>query len=416
MRHTLKAVFDDRDKAQQALDALLGYGYSNADISLAAVPGTTASGDGDDEPAPMWRDRPGRSTGRLLARLFGHEDIGPAAAPGPSSPDSFILTLEASSSSEAERAASLIAGFIGTDSQDAGARLAVRQADTVHDSNRGHAAPGALQYRARNASHYFGTRDADDSCPIGTIFREPMLPVGYWPDTADGDTALPAMHAGAAGNTDDAHAAYRFGRDMHENDRYRNRSWIEADADLKLLWEARDPAGADWESARPAVRLGWDSTSPEIDDDSYRRSHWNTAYAGSASQARVDPAPGPDDDVLMPGAAWKRRHPGELPPWENFIDALRYGWDRIRIGHDLDEAGYRQHHALAYPGTRYDDLAPVYRYGNNVRRRSAFQGRSWDEVEGELRAEWEHGHREGKPATWDEMKAALRHGWSHART
>lgn len=95
------------------------------------------------------------------------------------------------------------------------------------------------------------------------------------------------------------------------------------------------------------------------------------------------------------------------------MDALKHGWNRIGIGPDVDvdETGYRLHHASTYPGTNYDDLAPVYRYGHHVRRRAMFQGRRWDDVESELRAEWERGHREGKPATWDQMKAALRAGW-----
>ncbi|RZA34508.1 MAG: hypothetical protein EOP92_15340 [Lysobacteraceae bacterium] len=167
--------------------------------------------------------------------------------------------------------------------------------------------------------------------------------------------------------------AYRFGHDMHENDRYRNRSWNEAAGDLKVLWEAHVPEGPHWESSSPAIRLGWDSSSPATGDDR------------------------------------------KLTAWEHCIDALRHGWERIRIGNDLDEAEYRRHHADTYPGTNYEDFAPVYRYGNNTRRRSVFQGLGWDDVESALRAEWERGHREGKPATWDAMKAALHRGWDQPK-
>ena len=97
------------------------------------------------------------------------------------------------------------------------------------------------------------------------------------------------------------------------------------------------------------------------------------------------------------------------------MDALRHGWDRVRIGQETDEDDYRLHHASTYPGTDYNDLAPVYRYGHHVHGRAMFRGRSWDDVEAELRAEWERGHREGKPATWDQMKAALHAGWDRGR-
>src|SRR5690606_34034913 len=111
------------------------------------------------------------------------------------------------------------------------------------------------------------------------------------------------------------------------NDRYRNRSWNEAAGDLRVLWETRDPAGPDWQSSEATVRLGWYSSSPEIDDDSYRRSHWNTSYADSPPDAGSGHAHGPDAASAAPDATWKRRHPGQLTTWENFTDALRHGWE-----------------------------------------------------------------------------------------
>lgn len=86
------------------------------------------------------------------------------------------------------------------------------------------------------------------------------------------------------------------------------------------------------------------------------------------------------------------------------------------IGNDMDEDEYRLHHSRNYPGTRYDDLAPVYRYGRQLRRRAMFAGRGWDEVQHALRAEWERRHRQDKPSTWDEMKAALHAGWNQEET
>jgi len=202
-----------------------------------------------------------------------------------------------------------------------------------------------------------------------------------------------------------AEAAHRFGHDMHNNERYRNRSWNAANADLKVLWEARGPQQPGWGSAEAAVRLGWGSTSPEIDDDSYYRSHWRTRHAGAASNSG---SAAPD---RAPGNTSARNRRGEPTAWENFMDAIRHGWSRTRIGIDMDETDYRLHHARTYPGTNYDDLAPVYRYGRHLRRRAMFAGRNWDEVEDVVRAEWEGGHREGKPSTWVEMKAALHVGW-----
>lgn len=320
MRHTLKAVFDDRGKVQQALETLLASGCMDCPDDGAGA-GTAAGGKG--------------------MTYVAHRAV-----------------------------------------------------------------PGALDFHTRKVNHDLGTSHAGDATMTGTSSREPTLPAGYWPGLSLFDVALQDGHAGMPA----ARAAYRFGRDMHENPRYRNRSWHEADADLKVLWEANDPARPGWDASAAAVRQGWNSTSPEIDDDSYYRAHWRTSYSNSAV-GRGSHAPS-----AAPEQAPVRRNPDKPTAWEEFKDALMHGWSRIRIGHDMDEADYRLHHASAFPDTDYNDLAPVYRYGYHVRGRSMFQGRSWDEVECELRDEWERGHREGKPATWDETSAASHAGSDRDRT
>lgn len=400
MRHTLKAVFNDRSKAQQALDTLLASGCARADTDLTSIPGARYSGGG--APQPQLRERPSAPSVHVPGQPSGHPSTADTSA---DVADSHVLTLSADSDQETVRAASLVSGFLGHPDEGIGAGTFGGETGVTYVAHRHSAVPGALQFHAREVKHYFGTSNADDATITGTTFREPMLPIGYWPGLSLFDVALQDGHTGMSETGAAARAAYRFGRDMHENVRYRNRSWHEGDADLKVLWEANDPARPGWDASAAAVRLGWDSTNPEIDDDSYHRSHWRTSYPNSAG-GRGSNAPS-----AAPGRAPTRRNPGKPTAWEEFKDALKHGWSRIRIGHDMDEADYRLHHASAYPDITYEDLAPVYRYGHHVRGRIMFQGRSWDQVESELRAEWERGHREGKPATWDEIRAA-----QHARS
>jgi hypothetical protein len=415
MRHKLKAVFDDRGKAQQALDELLASGFAHADTGLVTIQGA-CSGSVDETPAPSWPERPGTSTARLLSRLLGQPDSRPLTADArPDAADSHVLTLSTDSAQEAERAASLVCGFMYLQSEDAGAGMSAGSAGMNYVVHRRSAEPGALQFYAPDTSHYFGTHDANDACMTGTTFRGPMLPKGHWPDLSPANAALEDGHSSPPNDGRAADAAYRFGHDMHENERYRNRSWHEADADLKLLWEAGTPGMPGWDRSEAAIRLGWDSTSPEIDDDSYHRSHWRTGYADS-SQGAGAARPGSNATSAAARSRPTQGHPGELTAWANFMDAVKHGWSRVRIGNDMDEADYRLHHAHTYPGTNYEDLAPVYRYGHQVRNRSMFQGRNWDEAESELRAEWERGHREGKPSTWDEVKPALQRGWGQTAT
>ena len=57
----------------------------------------------------------------------------------------------------------------------------------------------------------------------------------------------------------------------------------------------------------------------------------------------------------------------------------------------------------------YDDYAPAYTYGSQMR--SQYSGRQWDDVETNLRTDWESRNGSATGSTWEKMKAAVRHGW-----
>lgn len=323
MRHTLKAVFDDRGKARKALETLVASGYARADTDLVSISGDR-SDPGSEAQVPTWRERPGASSTRLLSRILGQPGSRPSlAGAGQQMSDSHVLTLSTDSAAQAERAASLVSGLMHSHSDGTGTGVAGGAAGMRYVTHRRTAVPGALQFHAREVTHYFGTRDAGNKTMPGTTFRERMPPAGQWPGLSLFDAALKDGRTVLSRDGAAMRAAFRFGHDMHEDERYRNRTWHESDADLKQLWEASDVGRPGWDGSAAAVRRGWDSVSPEIDDDSY--------------------------------------------------------------------------------------------HGHHVRGRTMFHGRSWDDAEAELRAEWERDYREGKPATWDEMKAALHAEWDRTR-
>ncbi|MGE5524062.1 MAG: YsnF/AvaK domain-containing protein [Rhodospirillaceae bacterium] len=51
--------------------------------------------------------------------------------------------------------------------------------------------------------------------------------------------------------------AYRYGSMLGEDERYRNRSWNDIEADARRDWETRYPGGA-WDKFKAAVRYGWE--------------------------------------------------------------------------------------------------------------------------------------------------------------
>lgn len=79
-------------------------------------------------------------------------------------------------------------------------------------------------------------------------------------------------------------------------------------------------------------------------------------------------------------------------------------------GQTIDDDEFRQHWQSAYgtTGGRYEDYAQAYRYGATQAANSRYQGYRWDEVEPQVRTEWESSHA-GSP--WEHTKQAVRYGW-----
>ena len=59
----------------------------------------------------------------------------------------------------------------------------------------------------------------------------------------------------------------------------------------------------------------------------------------------------------------------------------------------------------------FDYYKPAYQYGYEASRQ--YRGRSWNDVEGDLRREWEDYKYRGK-TTWDRARDAVRDAWNRA--
>lgn len=151
--------------------------------------------------------------------------------------------------------------------------------------------------------------------------------------------------------------AEHYGTEMHNSEKYRNRSWDEVDRELKRGWEQRYHGAARWDESQAAIRRGWTGAAPEIDEDAYYRTHWNAQYAHAPRRAgyqgpAAGEAVGKSRDSFQNHmrhwtaaaagrkASWASRHEQELPPWARFKDAVLHGWGRITLGDD-DTPGSR---------------------------------------------------------------------------
>ena len=237
-------------------------------------------------------------------------------------------------------------------------------------------------------------------------------------------------YSSLGGSYDDYAPAYRYGTEMRTSARYRDRSWDEVESDLRSDWEARHPGASTWDKFKAAVRRGWDKITPDIDDDSYYRTHWNARYS-NADDTYDDYLPAYrygdearrlqkyrsrhwDDAESDLRSDWESRYTSGTSTWDKFKDAVRHGWNKITPDTVDDSTYYHTHYESNYAssGTDFDDVAPAYRYGNEMRQSDTYRGRHWDDAETDLKNDWHsrYGAHDERSA-WERIKAAVRHGW-----
>jgi hypothetical protein len=368
MRHTFKATFEHQSDAQRLMDDLHAAGYAHAELARS---GATHSG-------PYTRQR-----------------------------HTVVLSVDS------ETGAGLAAGII---ERTKPARFQVELNDSVDSMPAGAPAtnrivpawpqgtePGALQCRPLDDGHILGTQSAT-SPPAGMTHQERMSTATpqIGADTFLGRSSVTANWAGMHLDTDvQDQTAYRFGRALHMSDRYRNRSWGEAERGMKSEWSARSTDAHTWEDAKSSARRGWDEITPEIDDDDYYRSHWTTSYARNtvgrggddATPAYMDGRVAQSSEEYLSPAAGST---GQLSSWERFEDAVLHGWKRINLtgrdpGRALDTGTTDQAYRASAAYGDAPGLDP--------------ESGTWDDKE----------HVERRISPWKKVRDSMHQGWKRVK-
>jgi uncharacterized protein (TIGR02271 family) len=161
-------------------------------------------------------------------------------------------------------------------------------------------------------------------------------------DDADYRRHWQAAYSSLGGHYEDYDSAYRYGSQLAGTDRYRDARWNDVETDVRRDWEARNPGSA-WEKFKDAIRYAMErvksAVTPDKDEDTEYRRHWQTAYGSS--------------------------------------------------------------------GGRYEDYDDAYRYGSRLSGTERFKNYRWDDVEPDVRRDWESSH---PGSTWDKVKDAVRYG------
>jgi hypothetical protein len=456
MQHTLVAVFDNRADAQSAMNELLSSGYSSGDVRLSNADPT---GQTDSVTGASGARDDGAGTGiaasikHFFSDLFGSDNAEHVSRyEGAVTRGHHVLTLTAVTLVEVERAADIVERYGPTDIDEQASQFgdvpsgaeAMRMG---HGSSMGGAAMSAQSGGAGQSLQAGGQPSLDNpgdrkifqqqslhqAEPMGTTYQEPMGKSGL---TATGGTSLqgstlqenPVQASSLEGTLQSG--AGLGGANLQGGA-------MQGSQQRDTLGVAATPPLGEQVANRQGQRAGVrifsrdnsasSSTGSGMDDDIYYRDHYSENYAGSGKDydsyksayaygremSRSELYRNRPWDEVMPQlrSDWETRNGGSAgSTWENMKDAVRHGWNRL-TGDDEDSA-YRSHWNATYgaSGGSYDEYRPAYSYGSQMRRDARYGNRQWDEVESDLRTDWESRNPNGL-STWEKVKAAVRHGW-----
>ena len=152
-------------------------------------------------------------------------------------------------------------------------------------------------------------------------------------------------------------------------------------------------------------------------DDKYDKA------SGKTATAELDPKPDRHTDAGLGMFERVNDLVGEKPigtapaiggTLEQNVDVDRLpgivGVDRVQFTEE-DDRYWRENHGnrhYANPASNYEEYQPAYQYGTDAARR--YQGRKWDDVQGDLERGWDRA-RGGSRLAWENAKDAARAAW-----
>lgn len=361
MHHTLVAVFDNRTDAQSAYDQLLSSGFSRDSVRLSdanAASGGAATAEGI-----------GTGIKHFFQDLFGDEHKHHASRyEGALARGQHVVTLSADSLPDVERAADVVEAFGPVDIDEHSEGVATpgalltgagsRQGTTQGAALSSQSAAGQLQGGASGASLQ---RDTSTSATIPVV--EEQLRVGKREVQRGGMRIFSRI----------------VETPVHETIGLREEH---VDVQRRKVDQPISPSDA----------AAFKEQTIEMRE--------------SAEEAVVEKSARITEEVSIGKQVSERQ--------QQIDDTVRHTEvDVERLGTSMgdDERYYREHFKLTYgaSGGAYDDYAPAYLYGSQIAGSGRYAGRRWEEIEPELRTDWEKRH--GGVSTWEKMKSAVRHGW-----
>jgi hypothetical protein len=323
MTHTLAAVFDNRTDAERAQEELIKSGFDSGSIQLndsASAAGATSSDDDDDSILG--------SIKHFFTGLLGREHGDPHVYAEAVHRGHFVLTVDAPSADEAERAADIVDDFSPIDI-DAHENVWRAGGWTGAEAIRS----GAMQQSSYGAQQS-GLQGSSQSLSGTPGMQQPAELSPQQIQPRHGDTAASQGLAGQG-------SMQRVAPELDDRPGDRNPLGAEH-APLQrggMRIYPRNQPGTPNEDTLSILR-GDDLNDP---DDLYFRSHWqdNYSYSGGTFQ-ELEPAYryglSMAGSTVYHGRPWEHvetelretwQHSYPDSAWDRVKDAVREGWNRV---------------------------------------------------------------------------------------
>jgi uncharacterized protein (TIGR02271 family) len=398
MQHTLVAVFDNRSDAQSAMDELLASGFTRDNVyvssaDLTGQAGTSSYGsstiDTTTTTGTTHEEGIGASIKHFFENLFGSDNdehvtrYSTAVTGG-----QHVLTLTTTSEPEVEQAADIIERFGPVD------------IDERHDLQGNAASLGTSAYQPGTSSSSMAAGSMQSGTQAGNLSgnlsdaRTDSLQRDTSIDQTTGQARIPVVQ-----------------EDVQVGKRLVQRGGVRV---FSRVVETPVNETVNLREEHVNVeRRPVDQPINPADVGAFKDK--TIELRETAEEAVVQKTARVVEEVVVGKEVSQRQQQVQDTVRRTEVDVQPLQGTSTRTGADLDDDTYYRNDwqtNYASLGGTYDDYAPAYRYGYEMRRDPRYQGRDWDAVESDLRSDWDTRYGSSGASTWERMKAAVRSGWN----
>lgn len=385
MQHTLVAVFDNRTDAQNALNELLSSGFTRTDVRLSSTEADTidqsdslsTSSDLDTARSADGDTGITASIKNFFGDLFGSDNAEHVNRyEGAVNSGRHVLTLVANSLPEVERGADIVERYGPTDIDETSSGTP-DLASTGFSSGAMHAGSTIGMQQASSMS-------AQSSSTSAGSVQAAAIPALDNP----GDRQL-FQHQQAQGTSDLTNSTHQEPL---------GQSGLTATGGTSLQGSTLRDTAIQGSALEGSIRQG--STAVDRGDSLQRDTGMGSTGTRFTDKQR--------NGVRIFSRGQSDAAMGAATGFESGSGSS------AMAGYSGDDTYFRNHFDTTYAttGASYDEYAPAYSYGSEAARSGRYTNGAWDDIEADLRNDWDSRYATGgEPSTWEKMKAAVRHGW-----